>query len=351
MFNQRGISTMKARAVLLVLFVLLLPPGVDPARADAASDIATIGVVTGSPKGTYIQFGRDMARIVQRAGLSLDIKESQGSLDNIRRINSKENAAFGIVQSDVLSHLNRSEDPAMRLVAKRLRMIFPFYNEEVHVFARRDVKTFRDLEGKRVVVGNPGSGTWLTATNLLTQVGVNPGERLALDPHAAVKSVLTGDVDAMFYVAGKPVQLFATLARVAESESLMHLLDQVHFVPLEELRFFVDYERSALGPADYGWMDHEVATVAVKAVLVSFDFSKGSSYYYRMRCSQLARLGHAVRSSLEQLRATGHPKWQEVDLDESGIGMWEPDRCSRNSEALAGEVKTQLDRCLDEGKC
>ena len=105
--------------------------GLAPAMAEEA-DAKQIGMVTGSKTGTYIQFGNDIAGVAKTVGLDILVKDSQGSIDNIRRINSKENATFGIVQSDVLGFLSRSENPEMRLVAGRLRLIFPFYNEEVH---------------------------------------------------------------------------------------------------------------------------------------------------------------------------------------------------------------------------
>jgi TRAP-type uncharacterized transport system substrate-binding protein len=59
-------------------------------------------MVTGSKTGTYIQFGNDIAGVAKTVGLDILVKDSQGSIDNIKRINSKENATFGIVQSDVL---------------------------------------------------------------------------------------------------------------------------------------------------------------------------------------------------------------------------------------------------------
>ena len=97
----------------------------------AVADDQQIGMVTGSQTGTYIQFGNDIAGVAKTVGLDILVKDSQGSIDNIKRINSKENATFGIVQSDVLGFLSRSESPEMRQVASRLRLIFPFYAEEV----------------------------------------------------------------------------------------------------------------------------------------------------------------------------------------------------------------------------
>jgi TRAP transporter TAXI family solute receptor len=170
-----------------------------------------LGMVTGSKAGTYFQFGQDLARLARTRGLDLMVKESEGSIANILRLVSAENAMLAIVQSDVLGFLRRSEDPEVRHIAERLRLVFPFYNEEVHLFARKQIRRFEDLEGKRVVVGTQGSGNWLTSSNLLLTVKVRPAERIELPPPEAVHAVLRGEADAMFYVAGKPVKLFTAV--------------------------------------------------------------------------------------------------------------------------------------------
>ena len=90
----------------------------------------SLGMVTGSQAGTYIRFGEDIARIAHTINVPIVVKESEGSIDNIRRLVSPEKVAIGIVQSDVLGFLSRSEDPRMRQIARNLRLMFPFYNEE-----------------------------------------------------------------------------------------------------------------------------------------------------------------------------------------------------------------------------
>src|SRR5579862_3629075 len=120
-----------------------------------------IGIVTGPKTGTYYAFGKDIAQVAARAGLDVDVKSSEGSVDNIKRINSSENAALGIVQSDVLGFLSRSKNPESMRIAGNLRMVFPFYNEEVHVLARRNIHSFADLQGKKVAIGEEGSGNML----------------------------------------------------------------------------------------------------------------------------------------------------------------------------------------------
>lgn len=315
-----------------------------PARAEEP-DARQIGMVTGSPTGTYIKFGNDIASVAKSVGLEIAVKDSKGSIDNIRRINSKENATFGIVQSDVLGFLSRSENAELRRVASRLRLIFPFYNEEVHVLANKSVASFSDLQGKRVVVGEQDSGTWLTAMNLLQLAGVKPAELLNVPPLQGVTAVLKGEADATFYVAGKPVTLFTKVGNLVSNPEFAPLLANVHFLPLTDERMAREYQPARIGPADYEWLSNEVSTVAVKAVLMSFDFSSKQNAYFARRCLQLSKLGQALRANLGMLRQTGHPKWKEVNLDET-VGTWPLDSCSRSG--ASGDLDADLGRRLEK---
>ena len=330
---------------LLMSGLLLLCCGLTSVRADDAN-AKQIGMVTGSKTGTYIQFGNDIAGVAKTVGLDILVKDSQGSIDNIKRINSKENATFGIVQSDVLGFLSRSENPEMRQVASRLRLIFPFYNEEVHLFANKAIASFADLQDKRVVVGEQGSGTWLTAMNLLQLTGVKPAELIHLPPLQGVTAVLKGEADATFYVAGKPVSLFTKVGNLITKPEFAPMLANVHFVPLDDPRMLREYQPARIGQADYEWLSGDVPTIAVKAVLMSFDFSGKQSHYFVQRCQQLAKLGQVLRANLSTLRQTGHPKWKEVNLDEK-VGTWPLDRCSR-SDVKGGDSSVDLTRELEK---
>ncbi|MBK8537554.1 MAG: TAXI family TRAP transporter solute-binding subunit [Candidatus Competibacteraceae bacterium] len=319
---------------LLISGLLFLLGGLTPALADDVN-AQQIGMVTGSKTGTYIQFGNDIAGVAKTVGLDILVKDSQGSIDNIKRINSKENATFGIVQSDVLGFLSRSENQEMRQLAGRLRLMFPFYNEEVHLLASKAIMSLNDLQGKRVVVGEQGSGNWLTAMNLMQITGVKPAALLNLAPLQGVIAVLKGEADATFYVAGKPVSLFTKVGNLITKADFAPLLANVHFVPLDDPRLLREYQPAQIGMTDYDWVDTTVPTIAVKAVLMSFDFSGKQSPYFIQRCQQLATLGQAIRANLNQLKQTGHPKWKEVNLDEK-VGIWPLDRCSRSGKNSGG---------------
>lgn len=308
-----------------------------------------IGMLTGSKTGTYFRFGNEIAGVAKKAGLDILVKHSKGSLDNILRLDSRENAAFAIVQSDVLGFLARSDDPEMNRTAKKLRLIFPFYNEEVHLFARKEIMRFEDLRGKRIVLGVGGSGNFITSANLLNLMGMKAASRgqssergyegyTHLKPSQAAEAVLMGEADAMFYVAGKPVKLFKNLEKLKEESEYASLIEAVHFVPLDDPKMLKEYAVSEISSADYAWLDNTVPTIAVKAALISFDFSEKNTPYYRKRCEELAQLGKIIRENIEELRRTGHPKWREVNLDEK-TGMWKPDSCSGASAVHVPEKR------------
>lgn len=294
----------------------------------AVAASSEIGMVTGPQTGTYIRFGHDISRISEPFGVSVNVKESNGSIENIKRINSSENAALGIVQSDLLGFLQRSTDAESKRLAKDLRMIFPFYREEIHLFARTSVTQLADLNGKRVIVGAQGSGHWLTAMNILTMMGISPAQILRLPPAEAVVAVLQNRADAMFFVGGKPVKLFQNLQdlNTMENPEYQQLLKQVHFVPMVEEPLLREYSRSTITPAEYSFLSQATPTVAVTAVLVSHDFSDAKNGYAKKRCDEIGKIGMAIRTSMDQLRRIGHEKWQEVDLD-ANIGNWKKDSC------------------------
>jgi TRAP transporter TAXI family solute receptor len=297
-----------------------------PEIEEKADIPAQIGMVTGSATGTYIKIGQDIAKIADKANIKIIVKESEGSLDNIRRINSNENAALGIVQSDVLGYLGRHQNAALRRFVAPLRVVFPLYHEEVHLFAQKNIASVADLEGKRVITGSDGSGNFLTAQNILGIMNVTPEETLNLAPEPAMMAVLRGEADAMFYVSGKPVDLFTRLNNLKSEQQLAPLLENVHFVPLTEAKILAEYTKSTLTARDYPWLKNTVPTVAVRALLVSFSFAGGKTPYQQARCAQLGQLGQLVRDNLDTLKRVGHPKWRQVNLG-AKTGRWKRDEC------------------------
>jgi hypothetical protein len=182
----------------------------------------------------------------------------------------------------------------------------------VHLLGRADVSSFDDLGGRRVAIGREGSGTYLTARLLLNVSEVTPREILAIDTDEALGELKAGRIDAMFYVAGYPVKLF--------NEGVTGT-DWLTLIPILNKSIAEFYPRVEIPAATYRWQPAAIDTVAVKSVLVSFDFR-------RTNCDNVGKFAQILASHLNWLTANGHPKWKSVDLDYPLEG-WDQYDCVR----------------------
>jgi uncharacterized protein len=317
-------------AVLMVVFAISASaaPKASPKKSKEKTPAPMVlGMVTGPETGTYIEIGQDIAKTMKPEGVTVDVKSSDGSIANIRRIQSKENAAIGIVQSDVLGFLKRSKNPDTAKIASSLRMVLPLYKEEVHVLARKDIRRFEDLKGKRVVVGEEGSGNMLTAVNLLALMNIKVADTQKLAPPEGLLAVLDNQADAVIFVSGKPVKLFKNMEALNRPENLQYayLLRDLHFIALDNPKMLAEYEPSEITPMDYSFVGEPIATIAVRAILVSYDFT-GKTAEKRKRCQAIGKMVRVLNEKLPELKKNHHPKWREVDFSRN-LNLWKRDGC------------------------
>jgi uncharacterized protein len=290
---------------------------------------AELGLITGGERGTYYQFGRDIQKLLERTApstMTLSVYPSKGSVENIYAVYQRPGTQMGIVQSDVLAFVFRIQnDQVLRRIARKVKLVFPLYNEEVHILGRKGITDFDDLAGRRVAIGREGSGTYLTARILLKMADITPRETVLIDTDEALAELKAGRIDAMFYVAGYPVKLFTD--KVAESDGLA-------LVPVLNKTVLEFYEQSQIPASTYSWQPNSVQTAAIKAVLVSFDFRRAD-------CEYVGRFAQTVSKNLDWLITNGHPKWKSVDL-EYPLRGWEQYDCVRRH--LGKPVSQPVDR-------
>src|SRR5438874_1682452 len=251
---------------------------------------ADMGVVTGGEKGTYYQFGLNLQALGKLNGINLSVYPSKGSVENIYAVYQRPGVQVGIVQSDVLAFVARVQtDSTLQRIAKKIKMVFPLYNEEIHVLAQKGVASFDDLANKRVAIGREGSGTYLTARLLFKVSEVAPRQMPLIDTDQALAELKAGRIDAMFYVAGAPVKLF--LENVSEADGLA-------LIPITNKSITEFYPRVEIPANVYPAQSTPVSTVAVKAVLISFDFR-------RRDCELVGQFAQTVSTNLAWLVKNG----------------------------------------------
>ncbi|MDZ7602083.1 MAG: TAXI family TRAP transporter solute-binding subunit [Hoeflea sp.] len=283
-------------------------------------------IMTGGPTGTYIRIGKDIAGLGAQCGLTLNVVESAGSLENFVGVRNRRNTQFGIVQSDLLEYLKTFEanDAEIQEAVRGVKIMFPLYNEEVHVLASTDIATLKDLGGRKVAVGVKDSGTFLTASLILDILQVEAEERVLLNPDQALPKLKAGEIDAFFYVAGAPASLFAD-AGIDPSK--------FHLLPITEAPLLATYTKASLAANTYDFQADPVDLVAVKAVLMTYDYDPRRNAYHRESCRTVSDFSALVLGGMDQLRETGHPKWKQVDLTALPPG-WQVGSCVKAGMAL-----------------
>lgn len=239
-----------------------------------AAEQSFITLGTGGVTGVYYPTGGAICRLVNRSrkdhGIRCSVESTGGSAYNVNTIRAGE-LDFGIAQSDVQYNAYRSEGQFEAAGAySDLRAVFSLHPEAFTVVARADAKAkeFDDLQGKRVNVGNPGSGQRATMEQLLELRGQDMGVfSLAADLRAAEMSSALCDnrIDAMIYVVGHP----SGSIKEASSSCSSNLVNVRGTYVDELLKKYPYYRRAVIKGGEYSGNPEDTHTFGVAATLVT----------------------------------------------------------------------------------
>lgn len=179
-----------------------------PANAEQFISIGTGGVT-----GVYYPTGGAICRLVNKGrkqhGIRCSAESTGGSVYNLNTIREGE-LDFGVAQSDWQFHAyNGTSKFKDKGANSKLRAVFSVHAEPFTVVARKDagIRTFDDLKGKRVNIGNPGSGQRGTMEVLMEAKGWGKNDfAVASELKASEQSQALCDnkIDAMVYTVGHP---------------------------------------------------------------------------------------------------------------------------------------------------
>lgn len=177
----------------------------------SAQDFITIG--TGSVTGVYYPTGGAICKLVNKDrkqhNVRCSVESTGGSIYNVNTMRAGE-LDFGIVQSDWQYHgYNGTSKFKDQGAYKKLRAVFSIHTEPFNIIARADsgINGVADLKGKRVNIGNPGSGDRATMGVVMDAMGwTNADFKLASELKGSERSQALCDnkIDAFVYVVGHP---------------------------------------------------------------------------------------------------------------------------------------------------
>jgi hypothetical protein len=286
-----------------------LAAGLAFTSAAIAQDRVFFGIATGGTGGTYYPLGGMLAQLISNKAtiggkkLSATAETSGASVANAQLLGRKDiESAF--VAADILDAAYNGKGQFEGKAIKNLRALGALYPEQVQLItaAKSNIRTFKDLKGKSVSSGSPGSGQWQLLGDLLEANGMTRkdiGEDLSSFAQS-VDKIKDGNLVASLITAGAPTSSVTDLANSHD----------IRIVPLagpdvEALRKKQPYYAQVQLPANtYKGQTAPVDTLAVMAVWATHaEMSNDMAY-------------EVTKALFENTEILGqvHPKGKEISL-------------------------------------
>lgn len=268
-----NVWTRVGTAVFVMAAIAAFLVAATPASAQQkAPKYLTIG--TGGVTGVYFPVGGAISRLVNanrdKHGIRSTVESTGGSVYNLNAIRAGD-LDVGVVQSDTqYNAYNGTAQFADVGPNKKLRALFSIHPEAFTVVARKDAKvtTFEQLRGKRVSIGDPGSGQRATMDVLLGRMGwTHAAFKATFDLKAAEQSIAlcNNQIDAMVYFVGHPNGSIQEATTTCDS-----VIVEVAGPAIDKMIKELPYYRSAVIPGGmYRGNPADVKTFGVGALLVT----------------------------------------------------------------------------------
>lgn len=263
----------------------------------------TLKMGTGGTTGTYYAYGGVIANVLNSklANVQLNVQSTGASKANIFLIDDSE-ADVALVQNDVMDYASKgtdlfAEDGAVTSFSTAAAL----YAEVCQIVSSGDIKSVADLKGKRVSVGDAGSGVEFNARQILEAYDItfDDIEVNNLSFGDSADALKDGKIDAFFCTAGAPTTAISELS-TTNSMNLLGIDDE-HAKKLQDKYAF--YTQYTVPGGTYKGVDDDVVTVAVKATLIVSDKLSEDVVY---------ELVKGIFDNKEDI-TSGHAKGAELD--------------------------------------
>jgi len=255
---------MRAFFSVLCLSFLLTSPAV-------AIDYFTIG--TGGVTGVYYPTGGSVCRLVNKqkrdTKIGCSAEATGGSVYNINALKKGE-LDFAIAQTDMVYQAHSGKGKFEGKDHSNLRAVMALYPELLTLVVNKaaNIKTLQDLKGKRINIGNPGSGTEGSAMALLNELGIKREDfELAgvLKEQECPTALKDKHIDGYFFVVGHPA---------ANTQDAANSVD-IDILPIEGeiadamLKKYPYMSKDVIPGKLYKGIDEDISTIGGKAILIT----------------------------------------------------------------------------------
>jgi TRAP-type uncharacterized transport system substrate-binding protein len=261
----------------------------------------TVGLAGGLPEGTFLRFAAEIARNLND-GENLRVLPivTPGATGNVTDLLYLRGVDVAITHADVFEHFRSVEK--IPNIEKRVNFISEMYISELHVLVRPEIRSIKDLEGKKVSFHTPGAGPSVTAPILFSRLGVKV-QPVWVNNGIAVEKMKTGELAGLIHTVGKPNNL---IVRVPGDQGF-------RLLPVSYDRFDDYYAPSYFTSEDYPNLvkqGEKVETIGVPAVLAVYNWPKESDRYRRV----LRFIDYYFDRFEGFHKPPYHPKWKSINL-------------------------------------
>lgn len=272
-------------------------------------------LATGGTGGTYYPFGGAIANIwnTKIENMNVTAQATGASAENLRLINKGE-AEYAIVQNDVMDYAYNGTDLFAGEKLANIMTIGTLYPEVVQIAVSKDsgIKSIADFKGKRISVGDAGSGVEFNAKQIMEGYGLTFDDikKSNLSFKESAEGIQNGTLDGCFVTAGVPNAALQELAFTAgltlvpvDGEAAKKICEKYGY-----------YTQTTIPGGTYKGTDDDTPALAIKATLaVSSKLDEQTVY----------EMTKALFENLEEL-ATAHAKGKEVSAKAAVTGVSVP---------------------------
>jgi len=230
-----------------------------------------ISIATGGTGGVYYPMGGGLAAVLSKhvAGMQATAEVTGGSVDNLNLIASgKPYVGFSMVDAALDAARGVDKFTGRKVDLRTLLVLYP---NRMHVVTVEStgIKTMRDLKGKRVATGSPGSATEVMALRLIEAAGLDPNKdmtRERLSVAESVNAIKDNKVDAFFWVGGLPTAAVTDLASTPGTK--IRMIDHAEAVAAMNKKYGDLYYADTIPRTTYSGMDADNKIASVANILV-----------------------------------------------------------------------------------
>lgn len=272
-------------------------------------------LATGGTGGTYYPFGGAIANIwnTKVENMNVTAQATGASAENLRLINKGE-AEYAIVQNDVMDYAYNGTDLFAGEKLANIMTIGTLYPEVVQIAVSKDsgIKSVADFKGKRISVGDAGSGVEFNAKQIMEGYGLTFDDikKSNLSFKESAEGIQNGTLDGCFVTAGVPNAALQELAFTAgltlvpvDGEAAKKICEKYGY-----------YTQTTIPGGTYKGTDDDTPALAIKATLAVNSKLDEQTVY---------EMTKALFENLDEL-ATAHAKGKEVSAKAAVTGVSVP---------------------------